>query len=207
MSAPPVAALVVAAGASRRLGRPKQLEPWGEETLLEHVLAGVRRLEVGEIWLVLGANADEIEARLDVSGCTVVENPEWEEGLASSLRVGLDAILRLSRAELVLLVMGDQPEVNPEVVNKLLSAQRSSGRPAAVPRYRYMWGHPIVFERSLWPRIMSLEGDQGAKRLLQAHPDWVTEVLIEQPPPRDIDTEIDVEDMRPRDSARGPKPR
>jgi molybdenum cofactor cytidylyltransferase len=207
MSTPPVAALVVAAGASRRLGRPKQLEPWGEETLLEHVLSGVRRLEVGEIWLVLGANVEEIESRLDLSGCTVVENPEWEEGLASSLRVGLDAILRLSRAELVVLVMGDQPELSPEVVSKLLSAHRSSGRPAAVPRYRYMWGHPIVFERSLWPRLMSLEGDQGAKRLLQAHPDWVTEVLIEQPPPRDIDTEIDVEDMRPRDSARGPKPR
>jgi molybdenum cofactor cytidylyltransferase len=207
MSTPPVAALVAAAGASRRLGRPKQLEPWGDDTLLEHVLSGVRGLEVGEIWLVLGANSEEIEARLDLSGCTVVENPEWEEGLASSLRVGLDAILRLSRAELVVLVMGDQPELSPEVVKKLLSAHASSGRPAAVPRYRYTWGHPIVFERSLWPRIMSLEGDQGAKRLLQAHPDWVTEVWFEQPPPRDIDTETDVQDLRPRDSASGPKPR
>jgi CTP:molybdopterin cytidylyltransferase MocA len=54
---------------------------------------------------------------------------------------------------------------------------------------------------------MSLEGDQGAKRLLQAHPDWVTEVWFEQPPPRDIDTETDVQDLRPRDSASGPKPR
>ena len=67
-----------------------------------------------------------------------------------------------------------------------------------MPKYRYAWGNPVVVERSLWPRLMSLEGDEGAKRLLQAHPDWVHEVWFEQRPPRDIDTRADFDDLRPR---------
>jgi CTP:molybdopterin cytidylyltransferase MocA len=198
MSAPPVAALVLAAGGSVRLGRLKQLEPWGGTTLLEHVLDATKNLPVGEIFVVLGARMVEIMEKVDFTGCTVIENPEWEEGMASSLRVGLDAITRLSRAELVVLILGDQPEIERDVVEKLIAAQRRTGRPAAVPRYRYAWGHPVVFERSLWPRIMSLEGDEGAKRLLRAHAEWVAEVWFEQLPPRDVDTQADVVEMRPK---------
>ena len=193
-----ISALVLAAGGSSRLGSPKQLLPWGDTTLLGHVLDSLRELPFDEIFVVIGAAGDEILDQVDLSDATVIENPEWEEGMASSLRVGLDAVLRLSRAEAVGIFLGDQPDISEEVVTGLLEARRSTKRQAIVPKYRYVWGNPVVIERSLWPRLMSLNGDEGAKRLLQAHPEWVHEVWFEQRPPRDIDTRADFDDLRPR---------
>lgn len=193
-----VAALVLAAGGSSRLGRPKQLEPWGDSTLLGRVVEGARSYPVDEVWVVLGAGADDVMAAVDLEGCSVVENPEWEEGIASSLRAGLDALTQLSKAEAALILIGDQPEIDPGVVEELLAARRRSGAPVVVPKYRYAWGNPVVVDRSLWPRLMSLEGDEGAMRLFQAHPAWVEEVWSEQRPPRDVDTEADVVELRPR---------
>lgn len=193
-----IAALVLAAGGSSRLGAPKQLLRWGDTTLLGHVLDTLRGLPFDEVFVVIGANGDEILDQVDLSGTSVIENPEWEEGMASSLRVGLDAVLRLSRADAVVIFLGDQPDISEEVVNGLIEARRSTKRQAIVPKYRYVWGNPVLVERSLWPRLMSLEGDEGAKRLLQAHPDWVHEVWFEQRPPRDVDTRADFEELRPR---------
>jgi len=193
-----IAALVLAAGGSSRLGSPKQLLPWGDTTLLGHVLASLRELPFDEIFVVIGASGDDILEQVDLSGAIVIENPEWEEGMASSLRVGLDAVLRLSRADAVGIFLGDQPDISEEVVTGLLDARRSTKRHAIVPKYRYVWGNPVLIERSLWPRLMSLNGDEGAKRLLQAHPEWVHEVWFEQRPPRDIDTRADFDDLRPR---------
>jgi len=193
-----IAALVLAAGGSSRLGAPKQLLQWGDTTLLGHVLDTLRELPFDEVFVVIGANGEAILDQVDLTGTIVIENPEWEEGMASSLRVGLDAVLRLSRADAVGIFLGDQPDISEEVVIGLIEARRSTKRQAIVPKYRYVWGNPVVVERSLWPRLMSLEGDEGAKRLLQAHPDWVHEVWFEQRPPRDIDTRADFDELRPR---------
>jgi len=193
-----IAALLLAAGGSSRLGAPKQLLPWGDTTLLGHVLDSLRELPFDEVFVVIGAAANEILDKVDLSGTTVIENPEWEEGMASSLRVGLDAVLRLSRADAVAIFLGDQPDISEEVVSGLLEARRSTKRQAIVPKYRYIWGNPVVVERSLWLRLMSLEGDEGAKGLLQAHPEWVHEVWFEQRSPRDVDTRADFDDLRPR---------
>jgi molybdenum cofactor cytidylyltransferase len=106
--------------------------------------------------------------------------------------------MRLSRAEVVVILLGDQPDIDPTLVDRLLDARKKAGRPVAVPKYRYSWGNPVVVDRTLWPRLMSLEGDQGAKQLFRAHPEWVTEVWLEGRPPRDVDTVADVESMRPR---------
>lgn len=193
-----IACLVLAAGGSRRLGRPKQLESWGPTTLLGHVMDRVRGYPCEETWVVLGSRLDDVMASVDLSGCGVVENPEWEEGLASSLRVGLDALTRLSKAEAAMIVLGDQPDIPDEVPEKLAEAARSSHRMAIVPKYRYAWGNPVVVTRELWPRLMSLSGDEGARSLLEAHPEWVEEVWVESLPPRDVDTEADVDELRPR---------
>jgi molybdenum cofactor cytidylyltransferase len=193
-----LAALVLAAGSSSRLGRIKQLEPWGDGTLLGHVVDQVRALPVDEVWVVLGADWERIRDEVDLGDCGIVENPEWEEGIAASLRVGLDALLRRSKAESVLIVLGDQPDVPAGVVERMLEAQRRSPRLAVVPKYRYVWGNPVIVSRALWERLMSLEGDEGAKRLLQAHPEWVEEVWVDALPPRDVDTPADVEELRPR---------
>jgi molybdenum cofactor cytidylyltransferase len=194
-----IAGLILAAGGSRRLGRPKQLEPWGgDTTLLGTVIETTRGFGLDELWVVLGSELERVMAEVDLSGCGVVDNPEWEEGLASSLRVGLDALTRMSKADSVLIVLGDQPGVDPAVVAALIEKKKRAKAPAIVPKYRYAWGNPILVDRTLWPRLISLSGDEGAKRLLQAHPEWVEEVWVESLPPRDVDTASDVRDLKPR---------
>lgn len=193
-----VAALVLAAGGSSRLGRPKQLEQWGDVTMLGRIVDSVRSYPVEETWVVLGAAFDSILEAVDFENCSIVENPEWEEGIASSLRVGLDALTQLSRADGALIVIGDQPEVDPDVVAAVLERFDETRASVVIPKYRYAWGNPVVVHRSLWPRLMSLEGDEGAMRLFQAHPEWVEEIWFEQLPPRDVDTAADVGELRPR---------
>lgn len=194
-----VAALVLAAGSSERFGRPKQLIPWGETTLLGHVVAGLDEWPVDEVWVVLGAHADEILDTVDLGEAGVILNEQHEEGMASSLRVGLDAIARRSRADRVFIVMGDQPRLDPEVAHHLVEVR--THRLAVVPRYRYARSNPALVSRPLWERLMSLTGDDGAKGLFEAHPDWVEEVWFDKLPPRDIDTQLDYEEQRPRRSS------
>lgn len=198
-----VAALILAAGGSTRLGRPKQLEKWGDTTLLGHVVAAARHYPVDEVWVVLGAHIEAILETVDLSDCGVIENPEWEEGIASSLRVGLDALNQMSRAESALIVIGDQPEVDPRVVAEVVRTFAASPAPVVIPKYRYTWGNPVMVDRSLWPRLMSLEGDEGAQRLFHAHPEWVEEVWTDQLPARDVDTESDLAELRPRQPGLG----
>ena len=195
------AAVVLAAGGSRRLGRTKQLEPWGRSNLLGHVVSRTFEFPVDEVWVVLGHEADQILEGTHLGEAYVVENLEWEEGIASSLRVALDALTRLSRCDQALIVIGDQPEVPVDTVSELLESHFRSGKPVSIPKYRYSWGNPVVVHRSLWARLMSLEGDEGAKRLWQAHPEWVNEVWFSESAPRDVDTADDVDELKPRHPA------
>jgi molybdenum cofactor cytidylyltransferase len=189
------AALVLAAGGSRRLGRPKQLVQMRGRPLLETVVAEVSLWPVSRVAVVLGHRAEEILDAVDFGGATVLINPDWEEGIAASLRVGLDHLSREPRLERVFVALGDQPHIPPEVPGLLLEAIERAGLPAAVPKYRFQAGNPVLLDRGLWPRLMSLEGDAGASRLLRTHPEWVEEVWFDHLPPRDVDTAADVADL------------
>lgn len=193
-----LAALVLAGGGSTRLGEPKQLLDWGGRPLLQHVVDVVSEWPVGTVAVVLGAHADAILERIDFGDATVVLNLEWEEGLASSLRVGLDALARDPRLDAALIALADQPMLEPTVVPRLVEAYRGARAKAVVPKYRYTRGNPVLVDRVLWPRLMSLSGDAGARGLLQAHPQWVHEVQFDVLPPRDVDTQADFEELRPR---------
>ncbi len=192
---PNTAALVLAAGGSSRLGRPKQLLEWRGRALLSWVVEAVWEWPVTTVAVVIGAYEDEVLERVEFGDSVVVINPEWEEGLASSLRVGLDALTREPSVERTFVVLGDQPGIPVELPARLIDAMERSGRPAAVPRYRYQRANPVLVDRRLWSRFMSLEGDAGAARLLQAHPEWVEEVWVDHLPPRDVDTPEDAADL------------
>ena len=199
-----IANLVLAAGGSSRLGRPKQLEPWGDgTTLLGTVLENAMEMGSEETWVVLGASHDEILATTDFSGCRVVINYEWEKGLAGSLRAGLDALERGSKMSGALVLLGDQPGVNVGTAARLREAYRPGVTPAVVPRYRYEVSNPVLVDRVLWRRLMMLEGDRGAMQLLKAHPEWVTEVWLPDTSPEDVDDQQDIERLRPRGHTRG----
>lgn len=193
-----VAAIVLAAGGSRRLGRPKQLVQWRGRPLLEGVVSAVAGWPVSLVVVVIGAAEDEVLEAVDFGDAVVAVNPEWEEGIASSIRVGLDVLSRDRRIDAAFIALGDQPRIPSEVPGALIAALEDSGRQAAVPKYRYERANPVLIHRSLWPRLMSLEGDSGAARLLQTHPEWVEEVWIDHTPPIDIDTRDDVADLEGR---------
>jgi len=191
-------ALILAAGEARRFGGPKQLADWGGIPLLEYVVGRVLDWPwVDGVYVVLGANSERIMSRVHLSTVTVIENLDWSEGVASSLRVGLDVLIGDRVAERVLIALGDQPTVSPAVVPMLLEAGRRSRRPVVIPRYRFVRGHPVLIERSLWPRLVAgLKGDQGARNQFLSHPEWVEEVLIAEGPPPDIDTPEDLDELR-----------
>lgn len=174
------------------MARPKQLLDWGGRPLLERVVAAVFAWPVDGVVVVLGACAEDILDRVDFGMALVAINPGWEEGLASSLRVGFDLLGRDPRFEAAFVALGDQPQVPPEVPGALLAGAEESGRPAIVPVYRYQRGNPVLVARPLWASLMGLSGDAGAAALLQAHPAWVHEVRFDFPAPADIDTPGDI---------------
>ncbi len=189
------AALVLAGGGARRMGRPKQLVEWDGRPLLEQVVTMVSGWPVDLMVVVLGADADQILEAVDFGDSVIAVNPEWEEGLASSIRVGVDVLMRERAPERAFMVLGDQPEIPAAVPPRLLEVMQSSGRPAVIPVYRYQRGNPVLVDRSLWPRFAGLTGDQGAAGLLKAHPQWVKEVRFDCLPPDDVD---EPEDLRRR---------
>jgi molybdenum cofactor cytidylyltransferase len=189
------AALVLAAGGSARMAAPKQLLDWGGRPLLEHTVRAVAAWPATAVVVVLGAHAEEILDRVDFGTALVVLNPGWEQGLASSLRVGLDTLTREAHYDAAFVALGDQPQVPREVPEGLLAGAAESGRPVVVPVYRYQRGNPVLVARPLWSRLMSLEGDAGANALFRAHPAWVHEVRFDFPLPPDIDTPSDFQNL------------
>ena len=175
------------------MGRPKQLLDWGGRPLLEHVVRAVASWPVAGVVVVLGAYAEEILDRVDFGTAVVAVNPGWKEGLASSLRVGLDLLARDAAYEAAFIVLGDQPQIPPEVPPALLADAEQSGRAAVVPVYRYQRGNPVLVRRPLWGRLMSLQGDAGAAGLLAAHPAWVHEVRFDRSPPPDLALPEDIQ--------------
>jgi len=182
-----VTALVLAAGGSRRLGRPKQLLPVGEGTLLDATLATVRRCEVDQIVVALGGAADEVAAQVDLGGCTVVRNDAYGEGCSSSIAAALPAVD--PDASGVVLLLGDQPLVRPATVAALVAA--AGDLPLAVCRYDDGLGHPFWLGRDLFGRLASLHGDKGVWKLVDAAGDTLVTVPFAGSVPLDVDTEDD----------------
>jgi molybdenum cofactor cytidylyltransferase len=188
---PAFAGVVLAAGASRRMGRPKQLLPLGGRPLLQHVVEAAAAAALAETVVVLGHAAEEIRRALTwPSRCRVVVNPEHAEGQGGSLRAGLAALGGDVGAAVVLL--GDQPDVTPGLIDGLTESFRSGADRALRPVYvrgdgTRVPGHPVVLGRELWPALARLAGDEGARGLFAAHPDWLREVPLATPPPRDLD--------------------
>jgi molybdenum cofactor cytidylyltransferase len=190
MSRPRVTGLVLAAGGSKRLGRPKQLLPFGGVTLLDHTLGTARACGFDQLICVIGGGVvDEIRATVDLSGADVIENHDYGEGCSSSIALALAAVD--PGTEVLVLLLGDQPGVTPATVHALLDGRGDA--PLALCRYDNGRGHPFAFARSLFPDLAALHGDKGVWKLQDRYEDVLTVVPITGEIPRDVDTWEDYE--------------
>jgi len=164
--------------------------------LLERIVTDALAWPVDTVVVVIGAFADEILDAVDFQDAVVAINEDWSEGLSSSLRVGLDVLTQDPKWDRTFVALGDQPNIPQPVPSELIAAAEETQRPAVVPVYRYARGHPVLFDRSLWSRLMTLSGDAGASPLLTTHPEFVEEVRFSDLPPRDIDIPDDLASLR-----------
>jgi molybdenum cofactor cytidylyltransferase len=184
--------LVLGAGGSKRLGRPKQLLPYRGGTLLGNVVGVARACAFDQLVVAIGGAADEVRARVDLSGADVVVNEAYGEGCWSSIAAALGAVD--PRCEVLVLLLGDQPGVTAETVAALLAGRGRA--PLAVCRYDDGRGHPIAFARSVFGDLAALHGDKGVWRLLDQRSDDVAEVEVAGTIPRDVDTPEDYAAVR-----------
>ena len=182
-----VAGLVLGAGGSTRLGRPKQLLAYGDDTLLGHVVGIARACGFEQTIVAIGGAAEEVRGAVDLAGAEVVVNEAYGEGCSSSIAAALDVID--PRCEVLVLMLGDQPGVSADTVATLLAGRGDA--PLAVCRYDDGQGHPIAFARSVFPELADLHGDKGVWRLLDQRSGEVAEVPIPGPIPLDVDTPED----------------
>ncbi len=182
-----VAGLVLAAGGSRRLGRPKQLLPYGDGTLLDHVLGTARACRFDQLICVLGGSSEDVRATVDLRGADVVVNREFGTGCSSSIATALGTVD--PRIDVLVLMLGDQPGVRPETVAALLAGRGDA--PLAACRYESGRGHPLAFARSTFGDLATLHGDKGVWRLMDRSD--VVEVVVPGAVPRDVDTWADYE--------------
>lgn len=192
-----VSAVVLAAGAGSRFGGGKLLAPFGGKTLIEATLSGLREAPVDEIISVVGKDAEELGEVCEPYGVRVVENPDWDAGMSTSVKVGLETQGPKSRAAVFLLA--DQPLVGSEAVARLVAAFEE-GADVAVATYDGALRNPVLFAREVWLLVeRELSGDEGARGFIRRHPKLVTEVPCDGvADPIDVDTVEDLRDIEER---------
>jgi molybdenum cofactor cytidylyltransferase len=163
------AAILLAAGASTRLGRPKQLVQIHGETLLHRT--GRLALEAGcsPVIAVLGFAAEQMQAALGGLSVKTIIHPDWQAGMGSSLRCGVEALSRENVPERVLVLVSDQPRLSLEILKSLLSLSETSTALIAASHYAGRAGVPAVFRSPLFPALKSIEGDKGARHVIEQH--------------------------------------
>jgi nicotine blue oxidoreductase len=188
-----VAGLVLAAGGGRRLGgRPKALLEHRGRPLVEHAVGVLRAAGCARVHVVLGAQAAAVRERAELGWCVLVDNPEWEQGMGTSLRAGLGSLSGTgARAALVFLV--DQPGIGPEAVARVLRAYRDEASLVSAA-YEGVRGHPVLFGAAHWAGIVATAtGDRGARAYLKEHEEAITLVECgDVARPYDIDTTEDL---------------
>lgn len=194
--------VLLAAGSSSRLGGPKQLLMYKEHTLLQHSIEIALASLANRVIVVLGANAGIIGTGINKEDdrLTCITNDQWQEGLASSIRCGLQYLLSQKPApQNVLFMVCDQPYINTVLLNKLITLQRQTGHSIVASKYAKTAGIPAIFSRDLFPELLQLTGDKGARKLIEQQKEAVATVAFPLGT-IDIDTMADYESLQKKAS-------
>ena len=218
----PVSAILLAAGASTRFGAQKLLVPVAGVPLVCWAARHARTAAIAELVVVLGREAAAVRSALagDAPGwhpapaeeamspgeCLApplrfVRNRRYAGGMAGSIRAGVRALTADAGAALVLL--GDQPGVIPAVIDRLIDCWRTGGAAIVAPSYRGFRGNPVLFDRSLFPELLGLRGDEGARGLIAKQPDRLVSVPFDLDPPADVDVPADRARLAAGEAVRG----
>jgi len=171
--------IVLAAGESKRMGQPKQLLPFGKQTLIETVVENVLQSQIQKTVVVLGANKDEIAKKLDKYPVSMIFNPRFKQGMLSSIQRGFEAIAK--EASAVLIILGDQPTIPAWVIDSIIHTYRNTGKGIVVPVFQMRRGHPVLFDCKYRDEVAALDAAVGLRALVHGHPDDVEEVAVESP--------------------------
>jgi molybdenum cofactor cytidylyltransferase len=186
-----VAAIILAAGKSTRMGEPKQLLPLGEGTVLGQTLENIRGAGLDEIVLVLGSFAETIRQQFPASsfeGLKLVVNQAYSQGMASSLREGLSALH--PQIDAALIVLADQPFIRPETFLQIVDQYRRSDAQIVIPTYKGFRGNPVLLDRSVFPEIMALSGDIGCRAIFGSHLEGILKVEV-----KDVGILLDIDNQ------------
>ncbi len=183
--------IILAAGPSGRLGQPKQLLPYQDKTLLQFLIDEATTSTASSIIVVLGANATLIEPVLETSHVQIIINKNWEEGMASSIRCGITALQKIKPSlDAAIIMVGDQPFITASLLNNLMTTLQEINTPIVTCSYDNTTGPPSIFHKDLFPELLQLTGDTGARSIVQKYAEEI--VTIAFPSGNiDIDTQED----------------
>jgi molybdenum cofactor cytidylyltransferase len=192
-----IVGIILAAGESKRMGTPKQLLPWGDTIVLQQILdnASASRLEI--IHLVLGCRAEEIAGRITVSSKTrILINQNFRDGMGSSVKCGIRNAP--PDAEAFMLLLGDQPFIDANVIDKLIDSYPAGNHGITIPVYNGRRGHPVIFDSRYRAELLGI-GDQGAREIIRKHAEEISEIRMNSPNVlADMDTQQDYQQARNR---------
>ena len=187
--------IILAAGASRRLGKPKQLLSYQNSTLLQKAIDSADKIELYHKIVVLGAYADDIKKSINTRSFEVLINDAWEEGIASSIRAGLSSMIQdHTSVKSALFLLSDQPYLTADHLNELVSQHQHNEPSITGSFYANQVGVPVIFSHHYFEELLELKGDQGAKKVLMRHMESTQSIPFKNGE-IDIDTQEDYEKL------------
>lgn len=172
-----VSAILLAAGQSKRMGKLKQLMPFGQSTIVGQAVDNLLGSAVDEVIVVVGYKAEDVIKAIAAKPVKLVINPDYEQGMSTSIIAGLNLVH--SGVQGVMLALGDQPLVNSQTINRLIEEFYKHDKGIAVPTYQGRGGHPIIFASKYKKQLLKLRGDVGGRQIIEDHPDDVLEVAVD----------------------------
>ena len=186
--------IILAAGESTRLGYPKQIAKYKDKTLLQLAIDAANGCKSDKRVVVLGANPDEIKKTFSGASIPNIPNPHFEKGMSTSIKIGLEYMLRFDQPDQVIIMLCDQPFVDVKLLNKLIAAQEKEGKGIVACAYSKTVGVPILFGKAYFKELMELTGDEGAKQIALAHEEDLVTIAFTKGKV-DIDTEEDLKEL------------
>jgi molybdenum cofactor cytidylyltransferase len=171
-----ISAILLAAGESNRMGQPKQLLPFGQSTIVERTIDNLLNSAVSETIVVLGYRDEEIRKTIAGKPVKLVINPDYQQGMSTSIIAGLKQVDKRARA--VLIALSDQPFVNSQTITSLVKAFIANNRGILIPVYQGRRGNPVIFTIKYKGELLNLKGDVGGREIIKRHPDDVLEVAV-----------------------------